>query len=302
MAEEFKVRRDSSTNNVPTVGYNEGADAQDVILFGACKVTETLTVDGTGKITLSDFPVSLTGEVFSDNSGVRRGRNLNDDITITVSGGSTTYFAGSVSPTDKTLKVYSNRDRTSVISGGNVSVTYYKRVPVKVNGNGELIVEEKDTGAKDVNIVNGSVPVRASANLPVVIKSSDVALTEKEKIGIMLKKEGTIAAGASANDLAWAIGDSTKEAYITNVVAYYNGTDVATDPRVICWFDILDSAGTSIGTMDLTIPGRANGMLQLDFGPVGLKVPVGGKFRIRVPSSWTQNIVHVLATGWQYVN
>jgi hypothetical protein len=45
MPDTFLVRRDSSVNNVPVVGYNEGVDAQDVLLFGACKTTEQLTTD-----------------------------------------------------------------------------------------------------------------------------------------------------------------------------------------------------------------------------------------------------------------
>lgn len=303
MAEDFKVRRDSSTNNVPTVGYNEGVDAQDVILFGACKITETLTADGTGKVTLTHQPVSLTGATFTDTSGVRRGRNLNDDITVASVGGTTTYYAGSISPVDKTLKVYTNSSRTSVISGGSVVVTYYRRVPIKINENGELVIEGQSTDTQDVNITNASIPVTVSETLPVSIQSSEVSLAEKEKVGIMLKKETTIAAGASATEIPIVVGDNTKDMYITNLIAYYNGTGEDTDPYVAFYFDQVDAEGTSTGWMDMLLPPKvAHNMMQLDFGPTGVKIPANGKFRFRTTSTWVQNYIHVCAYGWQYKN
>lgn len=296
MPEDFKVRRDSSTNNVPTVGYNEGVDAQDVVLFGACGVTETLTADGAGKITLTHHPVSLTGATFVDASGVRRGRNLNNDITVTSVDGATTYYAGSVSPVDKTLKVYTDVNRTAVISGGSVSVTYYKRVPVKVNVNGELVIEGRSSGVQDVNIA------ATTAILPVAIKSSDISLSKKTKDSIMLKLEGTFATGVGAETLTVSIGDSTKDMYITNVMCYYDGTDADTDPLVSFWFDVMDTAGTSVGTINMFMTPRIKGMTQIDFGSFGLKVPAGSSFRFRTGSAWVSNTIHVLAFGWQYVD
>ena len=295
MAEDFKVRRDSSTNNVPTVGYNDGVDAQDVILFGACKVTETLTADGTGKITLTNQPVSLTGATFVDSSGVRRGRNLNDDIKITSVGGGTIYYAGSISPVEKNLKVYTDVNRTTVISGGNVSVTYYKRVPVKVNSNGELAIE--GSGTQSVNISGTAV------TLPVAIKSSDITLSERQKSGVLLKKETALAAGASANALDVTVGDATKDIYITSAIAYYDGTGAETDPYLGFWFDVADSGGTStFGTMDLPLPPKTKAPMQVDFGPTGVKIPAGSKLRFRVSASFTTNKIHAMALGYQYLN
>ena len=289
MAEEFKVRRDSSTNNVPTVGYNEGVDAQDVILFGACKVTETLAADGTGKITLTYNPISLSGVTFADASGVRRGRNYNDDITITSVGGATRYYAGSISSIDRTLKVYTDSGRTSVISGGNVIVTYYKRTPIKVGDNGELIT----TGIQEVNVTN-------SVTLPVTIKSSDIMLTEKQKSSIMLKKETALADGASANALDVIVGDASKDMYVTNVVAYYDGTGEETDQYLAFWFDIADSAGVSkFGTMDMPLPPKTKAPTQLDFGP-GILIPAGSKLRFRVSANFKTNKIHAMALGYQY--
>lgn len=296
MAEDFKVRRDSSTNNVPTVGYNEGIDAQDVILFGACKVTETLTADGTGKITLTYNPVSLTGITSTDANGVRRGRNFNDEITVTSVGGGTKYYAGSVSPVDKTLKVYTDSARTAVISGGNVSVTYYKRVPLKVNADGELVIEGQSTGTQDVNISSSSVTI------PVEIKSSDVSLSERVKSNIILKKETALASGASANALDVTVGDATKDMYITNVIAYYDGTGAETDPYLLFWFDVADSAGTSkFGTMDLPLPPKTKAPTQIDFGP-GILLPAGSKLRFRVSANFTTNKIHAMALGYQYLD
>lgn len=297
MAEEFKVRRDSSTNNVPTVGYNDGVDAQDVILFGACKVTEILTTDGAGKVVLTHPPVSLTGITSTDTSGVRRGRNLNDDITITSVGGTITYYAGSISPIDKTLKVYTNLARTAVISGGTVSVTYYKRVPIKVNANGELVIEGQSAGVQDVNIAS------SAATLPVAIKSSDISLSERTKGGIILKKETALAAGASANALEVTVGDASKEMYITSAVAYYDGTGAETDPYLSFWLDVVDSAGvSSFGIMDMPLPPKTKAPMQIDFGTVGIRVPVGSKLRFRVGANFTTNKIHAMAFGYQYTN
>lgn len=296
MSDTFKVRRDSSTNNVPTVGYNEGVDAQDVILFGVHQVTETLTVDGTGKITLSHFPVSITGATSTDASGVRRGRDFNEEIIIMSSGGGTRYYPGSISPTDKTMKVYTNAKRDAVVSGGNVSVTYYKKVPLKINTNGELVVE-KATGAQDVKIIGTGV------TLPVNIKSSDLQLTNKEKRSIMYKKEGAIAAGAGSTVIDLIDGDSTKDKYITKVICYYNGTGNAeTDGNVTFWLDSISTGGqVSDGTMDVLMSPRVKGMTQIDFGEMGLLVPAGDKLRFKTSSVWTANTIHFTAFGWQYI-
>lgn len=286
--EDFKVRRDSSTNNVPTVGYNDGVDAQDVILFGACKITETLTVNGAGKVTLTHEPVSVTGATFADASGVRRGRNLNDDIKVTSIGGDTIYYAGSVSPIEKTLKVYTNSGRTAVISGGSVWVTYYRRVPISVNESGELVIQGsgggQTGGVQDVNI-----------------KSSEISLSEREKSNILLKKEAALASGASASPLDIILGDATKEMYLTNAVAYYDGTGVETDPYLSFWFDVVDSAGVStFGLMDLPLPPKTKAPMQIDFGPAGIKVPVGSKLRFRVSANFVTNKIHAMAFGYQY--
>lgn len=291
MPEEFKVRRDNSTNNVPTVGYNDGVDAQDVILFGACKVTETLAVDGTGKVILTHLPVSLNGATFVDASGVRRGRNLNNDITVTSTNKAVTYYAGSISPADRTLKVYSNEGRTTTISGGSVLVTYYKRASVEVDESGKLSVK-------------GNVSITgASATLPVSIKSSDVSLSERAKTGILLKKETSLASGASANALEVTVGDASKEMYITNVTMYYDGTGAETDQYLTCWFDVADSAGTStFSTMDMPLPPKTKAPTQIDFGPMGIKVPAGSKLRFRVNAAFVTNKIHAMALGYQYTN
>ena len=290
MAEIFRARRDSSSNNVPVVGYNDGVDAQDVILFSACKVTETLTSDGTGLVTLSNYPVSISADVYSDMDGVKRARNLNDDFVITSIDGDTTYYAGAVSPTEKTLKVYVDENRTATTTGATVKVSYYKKVPVKVNENGELYM--KEAGTKNVNVTNQT--------LGVSIKSSEVPFVPREKVPAMLKKEGSIAAGASATELAMTVGDGTKDMYITNILCYYNGTGEETDGYVSFWFDYINDGGTSVGTMDLIMSPKAKGMTQVDFGEYGFVLPAGKTLRFRVGSSWTQNTIHVLAFGWQY--
>lgn len=283
MADTFKVRRDSSTNNVPTVGYNEGVDAQDVILFGACKVTEQLTTDGVGRITLTNNPVSISGITSKDNLDTPRGRSFDEEITITSVAGSTKYYAGSISPVDRTLKVYSNSDRTVVTAGTSVYVTYYKRVPLSVNSKGEIAI---------------SAPTES---LPVTIKGSDISLGGKEKTGILLKKEMSLAAGASANALDVVIGNADKEMYITSAIAYYDGTGTETDPYLSFWFDVATASGSSsYSIMDLPLPPKTKAPMQVDFGQGGLKIPAGSKLRFRVNANFTTNKIHTMAIGYQY--
>lgn len=296
MAEIFKVRRDSSTNNVPTVGYNDGVDAQDVILFGACKAIETLITDGTGSIKLANYPVSVLADVSEDTSGVKRGRSLNNDITITSPSGDVVYYAGAILPAEKTLRVYTDSTRTSVITGATVLVTYYKKVPIKVNSNGELVIEGQSTGTQDVRITG------STATLPVAIKSSDITLSERTKSSIILKKEAALASGASANPLDVTVGDATKDMYVTNIIAYYDGTGAETDPYLLFWFDVADSAGTSkFGTMDMPLPPKTKAPTQIDFGP-GILIPAGSKLRFRVSANFVTNKIHAMALGYQYLD
>lgn len=294
MAEQFLVRRDSSTNNVPTVGYNDGADAQDVILFGASEVTEALTTDGTGSIQLSHIPVSVAGTVFTDENNIRRARNMNEDIVIKSEDNTISYYAGSIDPAAKTLKVYTDVNRTTVTTGTNVNVTYYKRTPLKVNANGELCVEGGGGGG-----VGGEVTIK-NVPLDINIKSSEVSLATRTKVPIMYKKEATIAAGSSATTIDLIIGDNTKDKYITAIIAYYNGT-TADDPKVGFWFSQLEN-GVDTGWMDMLLPNKFQDMLQLYFGETGIKVAANGTFRFRTGSSWVQNYIHVCAYGWQYAD
>lgn len=269
MSNQFYVRRDSSTNNVPTVGYNDGADAQDVILFGASEVKELLTTDGTGSVTLGFIPVSINGEVFIDNNNIRRARNLNDDIIITSEDGTINYYAGYVNAADRTLKVYINESRASVTMGTKVYVTYYKRTPLNINVKGELRIETID-------------------------------IKPKEKVPIMYKKEGTIVAGASSTAIDLLIGDNKKDKYITSIIAYYNGMS-NDDPKVGFWFSQLEN-GVNTGWADMLLPNKFNDMLQLYFGETGVKIAANGTFRFSTSSSWVQNYVHVCAYGWQYAD
>lgn len=293
MAEQFLVRRDSSTNNVPTVGYNDGADAQDVILFGANEVTEPLTTDGTGSVALSNIPVSIAGTVFTDENNIRRARNMNEDIIIKSEDNTITYYAGSIDPANKTLKVYTDSSRTTVTTGTNVNITYYKRTPLKVNDKGELCVEGGGGGTGGEVIIK-NIP------LDINIKSSEVSLASRDKVPIMYKKEATVAAGASATTIDLVIGDNTKDKYITAIVAYYNGT-AETDAKVGFWFSQLEG-GVDTGWMDMLLPNKFQDMLQLYFGETGVKVAANGTFRFRTGSSWVQNYIHVCAYGWQYAN
>jgi hypothetical protein len=90
--------------------------------------------------------------------------------------------------------------------------------------------------------------------------------------------------------------------FITNIIAYYNGTGSEEDPYVAFWFDQLDADGVSTGWADMFLPPYTKGMMQLNFGEVGVKIPANGKFRFRVGNSWTSNKIHVCAYGWQYAD
>lgn len=268
MIMNFKVRRDTSSNNIPVVGYNDGVDAQDVILFGACKVTETLTVDDEGVCTLTYQPVSLSGITFTDIEGIRRGRNLNDDIIITSTEKDTTYYAGTVSPTDKTLKIYADSARTVLIDGCSVLVEYYKRAPIKIDENGELVTSRK--------------------------------MSEREST--MMKLELSVDSGESINDLIMVLGDNEKDIYITNIIAYYQRDDEMVDDYIPFQFIQTNENEESVEWMIMLMPPKTKPILQIDLGGTGIKIPARGKFSVKINSSEMSNYIHICAFGWQYAN
>jgi len=127
-------------------------------------------------------------------------------------------------------------------------------------------------------------------------------LTERVKSSIILKKETALAAGASANALDVTVGDATKDMYVTNVIAYYDGTGAETDPYLMFWFDVANSAGVSqFGTMDMPLPPKTKAPTQIDFGP-GILIPAGSKLRFRVSANFTTNKIHAMALGYQYLD
>lgn len=145
--QDFEVRRDSSANNVPVVAYNEGADIQDTLLYGAYKTTETVTTDSYGRVTVSQPIISISGRVTTDDS-YRRGRDFSVDITANA--GNTTYYPGEVDAYNGVIQLYTNAS-LSTPAGGNISmtVTYYSRKNIEVNANGQFTYE--------VNINGGTI-------------------------------------------------------------------------------------------------------------------------------------------------
>lgn len=275
---DFQVRRDSSSNNIPTVGYNEGADAQDVLLFGIVQTTETLTTDGLGLVTLGYHPVSVSGEVTTDISGYKRGRNLNNDIIIN----SGNYYAGNVIAEDKTLKVYSDSARTSAVVGTSVIIQYYRRIPLAVDANGKIELPS----LIDVNVTQ-------SIDVDVNLKTSEITLPVKqykEKVPITYKLEDSIAS-SSTNACTLSGGDASEDTYITSIVFY---SDEETDWKAF-WFK-----QGSTDMVDMYIPPKNSPMGQISFGDPGYKVDGGNTFAFCTGASWAPVRVHVMAYGYQW--
>lgn len=301
----FKARRDNSINNVPVLGYNDGVDAQDVILFGACKLTETVTTSATGTIALANSIVNVSGKVVEDENEVYRDRDYSNEITIKDTTDTITYYFNNVDAAAGTMKVYSDSAKTTALANTEIHVTYYKKVPVSITDEGKLEVDGVSSGGTngEVTVVNTSaidVNVANTTAVPVAISSSSVSMSEVSKTNITYKKEVTIAAGASATEITLITGDNTKEKHITTICAYYDGTGATTDEAVNGWFSVLESGeSTAVGWMDMKFPAAANGMLVLNLGEYGFVVPANASFRFQVNSSWTSNKMHIWACGWQ---
>ncbi|GMA49314.1 hypothetical protein GCM10025857_06710 [Alicyclobacillus contaminans] len=157
MAGGFTTRRDSSANNVPVVGYQDTADAQDVILWAAVQVTETGNTDASGNFQATNLPIiDATHDWYVDSGGVGRQRLINGkDITAKDSGGNTLY-AGQANGQTGVIPLYKDSGlTTSVASLTGVQVTYWTLQPVAVDAQGHLVVS-----------VNGTVNVSLSGSLP----------------------------------------------------------------------------------------------------------------------------------------
>lgn len=138
----FEVRRDSSSNNVPVVGYQDTADAQDVVLWAAVSVTESGNTDANGVFTATHLPIiDTTHDWVTDAGGVNRERLIDGkDITAQDSGANPLY-AGTADGKAGTIPLYTDQAlTTSAVNLAGVQVTYTTLAPVSVGPDGKLQV------------------------------------------------------------------------------------------------------------------------------------------------------------------
>lgn len=164
MAQEFQVRRDNSANNVPVVAYNEGSDAQDVILFGAYKTTETLTTNANSQVTTSQPIISVSGRVTRDTdaNGYRRGRDYSYDITARTQAG-VIYYVGDVDAYNGIITLWSNAQKTVLApSNTQVIIEYYSRRNIEVDSDGRFTYQIDLSGWEVVN----NIDIQAESRRP----------------------------------------------------------------------------------------------------------------------------------------
>lgn len=133
---EFKVRRDYSINNIPVVGYQDSADAQDVILWAVKQVTETgLTTNSSGILTVGQKPIiNVTHINEIDGNGMPRERELTGE-NVTVSA----YHVGNVDGKAGEITLYEDAGNTTIaMNKTGIDVTYYTLVPLAVDQDGKL--------------------------------------------------------------------------------------------------------------------------------------------------------------------
>lgn len=139
----FTIRRDSSINNVPVVGYQDSADAQDIILWGAVQVSETGNTDANGIFLTQHKPIiDISHDWRVDGNGVPRERILDDkDITAKTSGGAALYI-GIVDGTAGSIKLYTDNAKATVAANlTGVQVGFYTLLPVSLTSDGKINVE-----------------------------------------------------------------------------------------------------------------------------------------------------------------
>lgn len=170
----FKTRRDSSTNNVPVVGYQDSADAQDIILWGAVQVTETGNTDANGIFTTSKKPIiDITHDWVVDGGGIPRERLIDEtDITAKDSSNNPLY-PGQADGKAGTIPLYTDAGHTtSAANLTGVQVTFYTLAPIAIDADGRLrVLIEGEADASDnpvmkvyVKDITGFHPVCVNPN------------------------------------------------------------------------------------------------------------------------------------------
>lgn len=166
----FKTRRDSSQNNVPVVGYQNSADAQDTILWAAVKVTDTGSTDSNGNFQAQNTPIiDTTHDWTVDSSGVGRGRIIDGNDITAQDSGSNTLYVGKADGKSGNIPLYTDSGlTTSAASLTGVQVTYTTLVPVQTTADGKLKVEiasgSLPAGSNNIGSVNIANSIPAGNN------------------------------------------------------------------------------------------------------------------------------------------
>lgn len=159
----MKTRRDRSAQNVPVVGWQEGADIQDVLLFGAVQVTDVATTDGFGVFTTTKKPLlDVSHDWTTDQDGTPRERRIDGaDITARRTSDNAVLYVGEVDPVAGTVTLYTDEAKTTRAANTTAQVTYWTPVPVRFDQNGQLqaVVAGPLSGA-------GNVQVAVAESLP----------------------------------------------------------------------------------------------------------------------------------------
>lgn len=138
----FTLRRDSSANNIPVLGYQDAADAQDIILWATIQVTEIGNTDGSGDFKATNVPlVDASHRWAVDGNNIGRQRLIDGkSITAQTSGG-TTLYAGQANGQTGVIPLYTDSGlSTSAANLTGVQITYWTLSPVACDSQGRLAI------------------------------------------------------------------------------------------------------------------------------------------------------------------
>ncbi|AEE98022.1 hypothetical protein [Mahella australiensis] len=280
----FKTRRDSSTNNVPVVGYQDSADAQDIILWGVVRVTETGNTDANGIFTTNRKPIiDITHDWVVDGGGIHRERLIDGaDITAKDSSNNPLY-PGQADGKAGTIPLYMDAGHTtSAANLTGIQVTFYTLAPIAIDTDGKMKVSlEGEAEVTDAPLLKvyvkdftGRHPVCSNPNSDTIIppyqdapddsKYAPLAVSafnlfydgsrwqrKREPVKIVKKDISTT---ASATTPFWTPASGKKVRLMKLIISNHK-----TEPARIWIRD-----GTTGVTADMTIP--AQDTKELDFG------------------------------------
>ena len=138
----FKARRDHSLQNVPLIGYQDSADAQDIVLWAAHKVTEIGDTDENGILKVKNRPIiDMTHDLVIDNEGIPRERLIDGKDVIAQTSGGNKLYVGKVQGNIGEIELFTDEERTtSAANLINVKVEFYTLQHLQVDEEGRLLV------------------------------------------------------------------------------------------------------------------------------------------------------------------